>query len=165
MSGPSSDGMTLQDNDIRQTEMASKFEKKYIFAFWQSKDLCGCFLFYTWKARRERRRRWGVLKNYRFLSKSSISQCCRWTDKFHQNFPGGLWCPTLLLLLIIFSKSTLHSTISVPSLVQTGAILKDYHQILAFLGTVGKKWYHVIGSVVIPQSRKKTNRCWTLMFR
>ena len=57
--------------------------------FWQSKDLCGCLLFYTWKARRKRRRRSGCWRgmhqsafNYGFIPKSSINERCKWIDRF-----------------------------------------------------------------------------------
>ena len=60
--------------------------------FRQSRDLHGCFLFYRWKARRERRRRSGC---WRVMHQSAwklvVGRC-------GQNFPGGFWCPTPPLL-------------------------------------------------------------------
>ena len=124
--------MTLQYTDIHQTERWRASSRKI-------QDFC--LLFYTWNARGERR---GGSGCWRGMHQSAWKICSEiehqqllqvnwqtwlvrargWLVVGHQNFPGGFWCPTPLLLLIIFSKSTLHSTISIPSLVQTGAILR-----------------------------------------
>ena len=87
--------------------------------FWQSKDLCSCLLFYTWKARREKRKEGPERPEWRRSGwwRGDASKCSKITDFFrnqtsasaagelseqqlvelvgqrNQNFPGGFWCP------------------------------------------------------------------------